>query len=61
MPKILIPTPLRQYTGKQDTVQVNGGTVGEALAALTQLRDDPVARVRAAAARAVTNLTAAQA
>ena len=27
MPKILIPTPLRQYTGKQDTVQVQGGTL----------------------------------
>src|SRR6266852_2216540 len=35
MPKILIPTPLRQYTGKQDTVQVKGATVGEALADLT--------------------------
>src|SRR5438876_7724308 len=35
MPKILIPTPLRQYTGKQDTVQVNGATVGEALTELT--------------------------
>src|SRR5215467_6259465 len=40
MPKILIPTPLRQYTGKQDTVQVNGGTVGEALAALTTQHQD---------------------
>src|SRR6202049_4541100 len=40
MPKILIPTPLRQYTGKQDTVQVKGTTVGEALADLTgQHRD----------------------
>src|SRR5437762_12504516 len=35
MPKILIPTPLRQYTGKQDSVQVKGGTVGEALTDLT--------------------------
>src|SRR5713101_6604365 len=40
MPKILIPTPLRQYTGKQDTVQVNGGTVGEALTALTTQHQD---------------------
>src|SRR5215472_9216287 len=35
MPKILIPTPLRQYTGKQDSVSVSGATVGEALSALT--------------------------
>src|SRR5712692_12119074 len=40
MPKILIPTPLRQYTGKQDTVQVKGGTVGEALTALTTQHHD---------------------
>lgn len=35
MPKILIPTPLRQYTEKQDAVDVAGDTVGEALGALT--------------------------
>ncbi len=35
MPKVLIPTPLRQFTGKQDVVSVAGGTVGEALSALT--------------------------
>src|SRR5437016_9135675 len=35
MPKVLIPTPLRQFTAKQDSVKVPGGTVGEALAALT--------------------------
>jgi adenylyltransferase/sulfurtransferase len=35
MPKVLIPTPLRQFTGKQDAVTVSGGTVGEALGALT--------------------------
>src|ERR1700716_2576915 len=40
MPKILIPTPLRQYTGKQDTVQVKGATVGEALADLTGQHND---------------------
>src|SRR5215510_11494528 len=40
MPKILIPTPLRQYTGKKDTVQVAGGTVGEALTALTTEHQD---------------------
>ena len=35
MAKILIPTPLRQFTGKQDSVTVSGGTVGEVLQALT--------------------------
>ncbi|MGA2273246.1 MAG: molybdopterin-synthase adenylyltransferase MoeB [Bryobacteraceae bacterium] len=35
MPKILIPTPLRQYTDKENAVTVSGGTVGEALDALT--------------------------
>src|SRR5258705_7163997 len=40
MPKILIPTPLRQYTGKQDTVQVKGSTVGEALSDLTSQHQD---------------------
>src|SRR6266852_1572567 len=40
MPKILIPTPLRQYTGKQDTVQVKGATVGEALTELTTRHQD---------------------
>jgi len=35
MAKILIPTPLRQYAGKQDTVEASGATVGELLGALT--------------------------
>ena len=35
MAKVLIPTPLRQFTGKQDSVTVAGGTVGEVLTALT--------------------------
>lgn len=35
MAKILIPTPLRQYAEKKDTVEVSGATVGEALQALT--------------------------
>jgi hypothetical protein len=35
--------------------------LGEALTGVAELRDDPVPRVRAAAARAVTILTAAQA
>ena len=35
MAKILIPTPLRQFAGQNDTVEVIGATVGEALASLT--------------------------
>jgi adenylyltransferase/sulfurtransferase len=40
MAKVLIPTPLRQYTGKQDAVSVPGNTVGEVLRTLaTQYPD----------------------
>lgn len=35
MPKILIPTPLRQFVDKQDSVTVTGATVGELLTNLT--------------------------
>ena len=35
MAKILIPTPLRQYAEKHDSVELAGATVGEVLAALT--------------------------
>ena len=35
MAKILIPTPLRPYTDKQDSVDAKGATVGELLADLT--------------------------
>jgi molybdopterin converting factor small subunit len=34
MPKIQIPTPLRQYAGRQPAVEVKAGTVGEALSEL---------------------------
>ncbi len=34
MSKIHIPTPLRQYVGKQASVDVTGSTVGEAMNAL---------------------------
>ena len=34
MSKIHIPTPLRQYAGKQSTVEVKGATVGEAMSGL---------------------------
>jgi adenylyltransferase/sulfurtransferase len=36
MAKILIPTPLRPYTDKQDAVDASGTTVGELLADLTR-------------------------
>jgi molybdopterin converting factor small subunit len=40
MPKIHIPTPLRQYTGKQAAVDVAAGTVGEALSGLVSHHPD---------------------
>jgi adenylyltransferase/sulfurtransferase len=38
--KIHIPTPLRAYSDKQDTVNVSAATVGEALNALTTKHPD---------------------
>jgi molybdopterin converting factor small subunit len=38
--KILIPTPLRQYAGKHDAVEVPAKTVGEALTSLTSQYSD---------------------
>ena len=35
MARILIPTPLRQFADKQDSVDLTGATVGEVLTALT--------------------------
>src|ERR1700761_9047071 len=35
MAKVLIPTPLRQYAGKHDSVELKGATVGEVLESLT--------------------------
>ena len=40
MSKIHIPTPLRQYTGKQATVEVKAGTVAEALSGLVVRHPD---------------------
>jgi molybdopterin converting factor small subunit len=40
MTKIHIPTPLRQYVGKQVDVAVNGGTVAEALSELVSKHPD---------------------
>jgi len=33
--KVVIPTPLRQFAGKKDSVDIDARTVGEALAGLT--------------------------
>ncbi len=41
--RVMIPTPLRSYTGKQDTVVVEGSTVGEVLNRLT-LTYEPLRR-----------------
>jgi MoaD family protein len=38
--KVVIPTPLRAYTGKQESVEVEGATVGQALGALTAKHAD---------------------
>ena len=38
--KILIPTPLRPYAGKQSIIEVNAQTVGEALSDLTAQHPD---------------------
>ena len=38
--KVLIPTPLRAYAGKQESVELQAGTVGEALNALTSKFSD---------------------
>lgn len=40
MSKIHIPTPLRQYVGKQPAVEVHGATVGEAMKALVSQHPD---------------------
>ena len=40
MTKINIPTPLRQYSGKQPTVEVKAGTVAEALSGLVYKHPD---------------------
>ena len=35
MAKVLIPTPLRQYADKKDSVELDGATIGEVLKSLT--------------------------
>ncbi len=38
--KVFIPTPLRPYTDKKDTVEVSGNTIGEVLNNLTSRYGD---------------------
>jgi adenylyltransferase/sulfurtransferase len=38
--KVMIPTPLRQFTGKQSSIECNAGTVGQALGSLTSTFSD---------------------
>jgi adenylyltransferase/sulfurtransferase len=38
--RVIIPTPLRQYAGKRDAVEVEAKTVGEALAGLVSQHND---------------------
>jgi molybdopterin converting factor small subunit len=40
MAKVLIPTPLRQYVEKKDSVEAAGANVGEVLAGLTTAHPD---------------------
>ncbi|MEO8126034.1 MAG: ubiquitin-like small modifier protein 1 [Bryobacteraceae bacterium] len=40
MAKILIPTPLRQFVEKKDSVEMSGATVGDLLTALTTQYSD---------------------
>lgn len=38
--KVIIPTPLRQFAGKQESINLEAGTVGDALSALTSQFSD---------------------
>ena len=40
MTKIHIPTPLRQYAGKQATIEIKAGTIGDALSGLISKHPD---------------------
>jgi molybdopterin converting factor small subunit len=40
MAKILIPTPLRQYAGGSDSVEISASTAGELLTKLTDAHPD---------------------
>lgn len=38
--RVIIPTPLRQYTGKKDALEIEAKTVGEALSGITAQYSD---------------------
>lgn len=38
--KVIIPTPLRQYAGKKEAIEIQAKTVGEALSGLTKQYGD---------------------
>jgi adenylyltransferase/sulfurtransferase len=40
MAKILIPTPLRQYAGGADSVEISAATAGELLSKLTEVHPE---------------------
>ena len=40
MPRIIIPTPLRQYAGKQEAIELKAATVGELLNKLVTTHGD---------------------
>ena len=40
MPRIIIPTPLRQYAGKNEAIELPAATVGELLARLVTTHAD---------------------
>ena len=40
MPKVIIPTPLRQYAGKQEAIDLQAKTIGELLTELTTQHSD---------------------
>ncbi|HXE75891.1 MAG TPA: MoaD/ThiS family protein [Candidatus Xenobia bacterium] len=40
MPKVIIPTPLRQYAGKQEAIELQAATVGELLNKLVTTHAD---------------------
>ncbi len=40
MPKVIIPTPLRQYAGKQEAIDLQAKTIGELLTQLTTQHSD---------------------
>lgn len=42
---VRIPTPLRKFTANKEVVEVDGGTVGEALSSLTDAHPELASRI----------------